>query len=155
MDYFTGLKRSSPVKQPTLIALQDCPLEINGLLFQPEKSNNIYYSFEMPYLPLSQSSKVNTEPLELQEINHEEIKQVNQLVSTMRRHEIKFPELLNPQWTFPINTLVIFIILGLIAIIWKAKRRFCEKPAASCTGVRIELPQAVIPENRKPLFSES
>lgn len=155
LNHCTKLKRIFTVVQPTLIIMDQCPIEINGHLFQQDRYNNLYYSLNIPKLELNRNTKSEPTHLELEEMNHKEIKQANQIISTMKITELAYPGSFKPHWTFPLSTLITIILIGAIFSIWKLKDRCQKKRKGSHVEEEIEIPTAETSEKRIPLFSES
>lgn len=148
------LKRSSYIHKPTLITMDKCPLEINDQLYTIEKTNNLYFSLNMPPIEIKEQKEIPH--LQLQEIDHQEIKEVNKMISTIKFHNLQTLGTINNHWKIPIVLVILCIIIGLSIIVWKTNRcrRHYNNKRIKNTLQDIELQKPQGSENRQPLFSE-
>lgn len=147
------LKRSLSIEKPTLITLDKCPLEINGQTYTIETGTNLYYSLEIPKLEIEEQDEAPH--LKIQQIDQQEIKEANKMISAIKFHNIRTPGITTNHWTIPLSLVTLLLLTGLLVTTWKILQRcHLQKPKKENPDLNLELQKPQESENRQPLFSE-
>lgn len=143
------------ISEPSIVTLSTCPIEIDNKTYESESITQLQYVLELPKFSNVQSSN-DISKLTLEEINLDELKTAQKILSTIHLHPLETPENSTNIWFAPISSIAALICGILLYIGWKK-----WKPVSSQRNYnRKNTVEAPSKSNRKndqplqPLFSE-
>ena len=135
------------ISEPSIITLSMCPVEIGNKTYEAERKTQLQYVLELPKFLDVQSNNDNSK-LSLEELNLDELKTAQKILSTIHLHPLEAPENSTNHWVGPTSSIAALVCGILLYIGWKK----WNKPVSSQRNLS--------DENRKndqplqPLFSE-
>ncbi|XP_050296836.1 uncharacterized protein LOC126736501 [Anthonomus grandis grandis] len=114
------------ISEPSIVTLSMCPVEIDNKTYEGERKTEFQYVLELPKFSYVQSSNNNSK-LTLEEINLDELKTAQKILSTIQLHPLEAPENSTYPWIAPISSIAALICGILLYIGWKK----WKKPVSS------------------------
>lgn len=134
------------IKEPSIIQLPECPLEINGKFFEKDRKTNLQYVLELPEIEMP-IRETKTTHMELQKVNFKEIENARTALENMKFANLNQLSKAKPYWIIavPVAIFIILIIaiLFLTVPVWK-------ETCLGCLKCRRKKTQKI----QEPVFSE-
>lgn len=122
------------IDKPSLIELPNCPLEIEGKLYEKERKSDLQYILEIPNIQLNVEDNKEKQHMEIQQVNYEEIKNAQIALNNMKFANLRNKPLSQAYWSF--LAIPILIILAIVTILWKLKKGLPRKTQENSQKIR-------------------
>lgn len=112
--------RQIKIKKSSIVKFDQCPIEIEGKLYEKEEKSENEYVLEIPKIHLPLEANYNSTHIEVKRVNIEEIKNAQTAFKNIKFAKIEEDPMHITYWS--LYSIPLIIVLIIIAILWKLRK---------------------------------